>query len=310
MPNQRIRAGSPATLTVVLTDQDGEPRAAVGGVTLHVTRANGNDVVAAGAAATPTGDVGAFSFALSAAQTAALDWLTCTWTEASGGVYVTTVEVVGGFYFSIADARNADRRLRDVAKFPDADLLRVRQEVEQECERITGRAFVPRYARRVLDGDGGDTLMVRETDLRLVRSLSVSGLVYSSTFWVANPSGRIVIGSRSRLNWQSDDWSPAMHFWRGRANVVVDYEYGWDSPPADLQAAALARLRDRLVVDKTNIPARATVQNTPDGSFSLYTAGLRGASTNNPDVDAVYASYARQDNPDEPDFVGSARIGV
>lgn len=310
MANQRIRVGSPATLKVTLTDQNGEPRATTGAVTVHVTRANGTDVLAPGSAAAAGSDTGAFSVSLNASQTELLDWLTCAWSEAGGGTYLTTVEVVGGFYFTLNEARDADRALRDVGRFPDADILRVRQEVEEECERITGRAFVPRYARRVLDGNGTDSIYVRETDLRKLRSLMISGATFQTDYYIAYPSGRIVVGSRNALNWEVDEWDLlAPRFWAGRANVVVDYEYGWDSPPADLQRAAIARLRDRLLEDKTSIPSRATSLNTPDGTFSLYTPGVRGASTNNPDVDAVYARYERQDNPDASDFVGSARVG-
>lgn len=72
----------------------------------------------------------------------------------------------------------------------------------------------------------------------------------------------------------------------------IGVEHGHDSPPADLQAAAITRLRHRLNMVRSGIPDRATSMSTEAGqTFALATPGLRGFVTGIPDVDVVLERY-------------------
>ena len=144
--HQRIVRATAATLTVTLVDQDGEPSDAAGAVTVRVQRADGTDVLAAGTATTNPAGTGTYSVALTAAQTATLDLFTATWTVSGINVAVTLHEIVGGVYFTVAEARARDASISTSAYTAEA-VRQARAEVEQQCEMITGVAWVPRFRR-------------------------------------------------------------------------------------------------------------------------------------------------------------------
>lgn len=281
MANQRILQGRAATLTFNNTDFNGVTADAVGTMTVGIVGLDGTEILAAGSATTH-GATGVYQRALTAAQTADLNQLTVTWTDSGGGDTVTTVDIVGGYYFSVQEARASDQTLGGQAAYTDADVIRVRQEVEEECERITGRAFVPRFARAILSGRGTSYVFLPTGDLRSVRQVlndgtaltgpEIAGLVLTEHGAIMHDTGVFTLGFGS---------------------VVIDYEYGWDSPPADLKRAALTRLRHRLNMAKSGIPDRAvSFTQEGGGTFSVATPGMRGAHTGIPDVDEVYDAYA------------------
>jgi len=74
------------------------------------------------------------------------------------------------------------------------------------------------------------------------------------------------------------------------ANVVVEYTYGYDAPPADLRQAFLTYCRYLLLDTRSRIPDRASVMSTDMGTFQLVTAGFR-RPTGLPEVDAVLNDY-------------------
>jgi hypothetical protein len=274
---QRILRGSAAILRSTKHDGDGEPVAPTVGntVTVQVTRSDGTDVLPAGTVATVAG--AEVTVALTAAHTADLDQLTATWTERDGvGTVVATwqsaAEIVGGFFFSIAEARASDKTLEDATKYPDADILATRAEVEEEFEAICGRAFVPRFG--TFTGTGGAQVLP-DPHLRKLRSVTVDGTAYTASELEdvkTDEAGIIATSAR-----------------RG-ARVVVSYEHGLDSPPADLKRAALTRLRSRLNMSKSAVPDRATSFSTETGTFRLSMPGAN--RTGIPDVDAVLDRYA------------------
>jgi hypothetical protein len=310
VPVQRILAGAPAVLRFTLTDQEGEPRAPLGAVTVGITRSDGSVLLASGAATTSTDEVGTVTVSLSAPQLASIDELTVTWTEANGGTFAQTVDVTGGVYFSVQDLRTADRAMRDaIAKFPAEDIVRIRQDVEVECERITGRAFVRRVKRVTLSGNGKSWIRLPDVDVHAVRSLKVNGAPYGVGSYMVSPSGRVDLGVYNQ-NWGIDDDMSGVgpRFGAGRSNVEVVYEYGAETPPADLKRAAMVRARSLLVADKSGIPSRATSMTSDGTNITLATPGTRDWNTGIPEVDAVYNAYSRQDNPTDSEFVGSVRI--
>lgn len=280
-------------------------------VTVSVTDANGA-VVASGNATNTT--TGTYTFALPAQSQLAL--LTAAWSATIAGAAVVendTVEICGGFLFTLAEGRAADSSLKGEAKYPTSDLKLKRQEVEEECEWICDRAFVPRYRRVTLNGtgtpdivlpDGADEVVAGITlrGVRTIRSAKVAPRV-GQTFvaLTATELAALVVTSDGSLR-RADGkiWT------EGVQNVIIEYEYGSDIVPADLKRAMLARLRSRLNLGKTQIPERAMSFTAPEGG-GTYRLSLPDAfRTGVPDIDAAYARYSRRVSADAAQAGGRA----
>lgn len=285
---QRILQGAVATLTTTFLDQNGSPADAAGAVTVGVNQADGTVVLAAGTAAAH-GTAGVYTVALSAAQTAAMNLLTATWTDAgNSAVHVSTHEIVGGFLFSIADARAADPTLSDQTKYPDAAILLARQEVEEECEMICDRAFVPRYRRETLSGASRTDITLSANDIRIVRSVRVYNPPGSSTFITLTASQLAGLSMERNGTITRTDFAV---FDEGMSNVIVECEFGLDRPPTDLKRAALIRLRTRLNLNNSGINDRAlSWQSADGGTYRLDTADAW--KTGIPEVDAAYNRWS------------------
>jgi len=301
---QRIRQSVAATLQVVFTDELGVPQARAGGVTVGVTRANGDVVIAAGTAAT-AGATGVFTKALLATQTAQLDELTATWRDVSGGVdFVTTHRVVGGFMFSIAEARAYDDVLNDATKYPNQLLADRRSEVENEAEWICDRAFVPSYARVTCNGAGTNLLNVGKHDLRRVRGVRVfdSGLDGSYSDLTADQLSSIGLlpnGVIRRTDGGIFDF--------GVSNVIVDVEYGLNAPVDTMSVAAIVRLRSRLFTPKSGLPERTRTWTDPNGNTYTFT-GPDAFKTGIDSVDAEYARHSMRARPEDEGGAGSSEL--
>lgn len=233
--------------------------------------------------------------------------LTVTWTATVGGSSVTEVdqvEVVGGFLFGLAEARASDSSLADTSKYTSTELEAARLAVEQELEMICDRAFVPRYARLVLDGSGVSDLVLTgrpdappgcSGDIRSVRRASVAPQLDETfvDFTVAQLAA--VAQTRDGALRRTD----GLIWYEGYANVVVEFEYGWAAPPADLKQAALTRLRSRLNMSRSGIPDRAQSFSMAEGG--TYRLTMPGEwATGIPDVDAVYGRYSRRSRGGKP----------
>lgn len=277
---ERIQQNTPGTLS----QQWYEDGAAVdpGTVTVGITRADGTTLVAAGTATTGSGS-GVRTYNLTTTHTALLDRLTVTWTSTLKGSQVTYVEVVGGFLFSISQARQL-APLNNATTYTTARIVEARTLAEQTIEDACGRAFVPRYTRETLSGSGTTDLMLSQPDLRSVRSVTVTtsgvGTAYTSpelALLAVNPSG-LVYGPSS--------WTA------GTGNITVGYEHGSSYPPARVSQAALILARSWLVSGP--VDNRALGQASPDGSFSfgLATPGRNGSYVGIPEVDAVIDQYS------------------
>lgn len=213
-----------------------------------------------------------------------LDILTVDWSPEFLGETVTVrdyVEVVGGFLFGLSEARNMKPKL-DETQYPTAMLADKRIEVEVECEQITGRSFVPRFGRSVVDGSGNEALVLPVYDIRKIRSITVadSAGIYTALtvpqLAYVQPSASGVFYRRDGLAWSF-----------GYSNVIVEYEYGLDFPPANVADMAKLRLRSLLNPANSGVPARAMSFTVTDGG--VYRLSIPGADrTGIPDVDAVY----------------------
>lgn len=270
--------------TSLLTPQhvfyvDGVATAPTGILQAVVTRtADGTTVAGSPFTYTVTGTTCAFTLT----SQDSLDVLTVDWNGTVGGDPVTArdyVEVVGGFLF---DLPTAVARY-NLSAYTFAQLAAARIDVEQECERICRRAFVPRFAFEKHNGSGTSQLRVLWPYLRAVRAVRVAGVAWSAPDVAA--LGYADHGVITR---------PGGAIWpAGAGNVVVEYEHGSDVPPMEIGNMAMARLRSKLAQPKSGIPERALSYTTADGgSYRLSSASAE--TTGIPDVDAAYQSYQRK----------------
>jgi hypothetical protein len=254
----RVQRATPKTISKPFME-DGVA-ANPGVVTVTITRADGT--VVAEDAATGGSGASARTYNLSITDTAVLDNLTATWTSATKGTLATTVEIVGGFVFSISDVRatawGAATNNDGTFRVSTADIVEARTEVERALEHELSFAMVPRYSLETVDGPGGTDILLRPY-VRVVRSVSVAGSVFGAgdlALVAANPWGRAYYAG----GWAS-----------GFSNVVVGYEHGLDSPPAGAKQVALA-LAKRILV---GAPAddRATSVSTEEQTTTFYVPG-------------------------------------
>lgn len=299
MSTSRVAVTVPATLShlwyvgEVATDPTGTP-------TVAITAADGV-AVQSGSATIVGSSTGQTTFAMNAVAT--LEYLTVVWTAIVGGVSrVETdyVEVVGGFFFTLAEGRASDSSLSDLVKYPAADLAVARYEVETECEAICDRAFTPQYARVVLDGTGSRDVLLEHpgvdrsvADVRTIRAVRMANRA-DETFTVFTAAQLAAVqitedGMLRRVD--NDEWT------EGLRNITVEYEYGLSAPPPDLRRAALVRLRSRLNIHKTGVPDRAMSYQVDNGG--TYRLSLPGAwTTGIPEVDGPYQRYSRRPGED------------
>lgn len=289
----RIAQSSAGTLShTFLVDET--PTDAVGTVTYAAVDAAGNAVVSGNAT---HGATGVYSFVL--AGQPQLSAGTVTWTGTVGGsstTQTTFYEIVGGYFFSLAQARASDEVLADTGDYTTAELVDGRLEVEAECEHICDLAFVPRYDRVVLDGTGTGEVLLKLSDLgrsvaavRAIRSVSMADSPDGTftDFTVAQLADLDATADGKLVRTGGDI------FIEGRANIVVELEYGLDRPPPDLYRQALVRLRTVLNIPKSGVPDRASSFTMTDGgTFRLDLPGP--FKTGIPSVDAAYGRYSRR----------------
>jgi len=229
---------------MTLLDQDGIPKDATGALTVTGKSLDGSAVPLGTTQSLGEGEV---SVTIAAADIPQPDLVVLTATDEDGAVNETAVEVVGGYYFSITEARKMDGALQQMAKYPDEDVIRCRQEVEDEFERISWQAFVPRADRFVLSGDGSAEILLSVYHLRSVRSISVGGVPFTSDQLAGvtvDPIGLV-----------TSQYGP---FLIGTQNVTMIAEHGMSIVPADLKAAMVRRLRERLNSPNSGMNERAT----------------------------------------------------
>jgi hypothetical protein len=277
--------------TETLTDPTGTPT--------YVVTDSAGATVASGNGTVVGGDSGEVTVAL--AGQANLDLLTVAITATVSGASVTeydTVEIVGGFFFTLAEGRASDSTLADTAKYPTSALELARAATEWECEQICDRAFVQRYAYVTLDGTGTSQLILDGPgkdrsfrDFVSLRSVSMADQVDETfTAFTAAELADVAVAQDGTMRRASGDY-----FTAGWSNVRAGYVYGGSRGlPGDLKLAALIRFRTWCNVFKSGVPDRVTSYTTVDGSTyriameSTYRTGI-------PTVDAIYTRYSFRD---------------
>lgn len=274
---ERILQSAPFTASMLYTE-DG---AAVdpGTVTVGVTRDDGTVLVAAGTATSGGTGVQARTFNITIANTTLLDRLTVTWTSSAKGNRVSTLEVVGGFLFSIAQLRA--KGFSDTSVYPTANVVNARLYAEAALEDACDQAFVPRYSSYIFTGQGyRSPVYLPKRNIRLIRSASSDGLALG----VADIAALQINTSRGAVYGRVWPWS---------RTCVIRYEYGDDYPPMDITMAALD-LATFILPQVTSVPGvdpRAESVITEDGTmrFALGSSGRFGI----PSVDRVVGAYQR-----------------
>lgn len=285
MTVHRVLRTAKATLSrVFYLDEVGT--AATGSVGVSVTRWDGTSVQSGNATGPDASN--AYTFTFQGSDT--LDELTVTWSATVGGDAVVldqdVIEVVGGFYFGLAEGRAVDDVLKSTTRFPTSDLVDRRIETEDECELICGQAFVPRFCHEVLSGNGRNNLVLSHPWIRAVRSVTVGGTALAGADLTGLGLSDIGTLYRGNAGWPS-----------GRRNIVIEYEHGRDRPPPTIVRAAKIRFKSLVLQPKSALPDRAErIAVTEMGVVTLATPSER--STGIPEVDAGYAKYP----PPRPDF--------
>lgn len=253
---------------------------------------------------TPTCVAGTFSQTFDHALLPLLDTYQVVWTGTVSGTvkeWTTTIELVGGFLFEIADLRARDRAFKDLTTYPSTYLRQIRTAVEEviEGKRAAKVAFVPRGRRTVVDGTSPDLtrgyspilygqdyrgLRLNDFEVREVYSVKVNDLSLTQTELDAIDIDDDTLWRSSGVVW------PAWAF--GHRNISVHYTHGHDRPPGAITRAALILATEYLIASP--LPGRATATSIGDQIFRLTIAGRDGI-TGLPDVDAAINDHGRKE---------------
>lgn len=255
--------------------EDGDP-VDPGAVTVDISAVDGTPVVTDGPVT--GGGPAARSYTLSPEETAPLGALTVKWKSATQGIRTTYVEVVGGFYFAIAELTAEYSDLDDPAEYTPQKIAKARKAVEDLIERETHFAGVPRAKLFTFSGSDRRDLMIPVHYFRRV----ISGKIGADPLDLATVQ-LDGLGVYRDLTW------PA-----GHRNVALLVEHGLDSPPEALREAAMLLAYHKLTGDP--LDDRTTALQGNDGRIELLaTPGRHGSITGIPDVDAAIVGEALSD---------------
>lgn len=297
MTVERVLRNTSATTQITLYNGSTAVEAD-GTVTVVAKKADGTTLFSTNA--TNDAAVGVYSVVIPPQAT--LNNLTLTWGATISGTpvtLVTEVEIVGGFYFSLAELRAADSALANLTRFPNQALIDARNSVESEFEDICHRAFVPRFTRQwitMYDDDNDGRGYYKYIVLEHPEPIRVTGAKIGNTSYSSvdtgnwETSGYIEFSRDPKtLNVRGDPLMTGLAFGN---RVIVEYEYGAPSVPIPIKEKALRRARLNLLGMASTIDPRATTMNIPDiGSVNLATPGERGLETGIPDIDVVLRRY-------------------
>jgi hypothetical protein len=221
------------------------------------------------------------TFALTAAQTANLDYLNVSWAAADGSTLTTYAEIVGDFLFSVAQARLRSP-LQDATAYPASAILFYRTLAEMAIEDICGVAFVPRYLRETMSISGFGLLSGSRRRIRTVRQITTwAGGTPNNYQPLPNLSGLQIISSQ-------EIYMPTLWNWFSLP-VFVAYEHGYDYAPFRVQRAALELARRWLIESPWD--ERTTGFRTRDGGEMMILTASHTNAFDIPEVEAVATAY-------------------
>lgn len=270
---------NPKNVSTTFYDDTEAALTATGDVAVSVTDYAGTEITTGTAVATDT----LYTYTLPAQSE--LDALTVTFTGVFGGATRTQavrVDVVGGFYFSLAELRAYDEVLTNITKYPTQRLVAARDSVEAKFEETCHRAFVPRFAAETLNGTGRDTLWLDKPDWSVILSVAVDGSDVTADY----------DGNRNADRGAKAVTLPFPGYWPlGVSNIAITYTYGFSAVPQGIHDAALRYARYLLISQgNTVLNERATSLRVPstgdrETAMSLAVPGRSGSYVGIPDVD-------------------------
>lgn len=269
----RLLIGQPGTLYATW-ERDGEP-VSPGSVTVTITRDSDGSTLLSDGAAVVQGATA--SLLLTPAQTASLDLYTAVWIATDGSSLTTYAEVVGGYHFSIRQAR-LRAPLQDVQAYPTDALLYYRTLAEMALERVCGVAFVPRYSRDEARSATIGTLSLPRR--RITQVLQIT---------LASDEGPQPIPSLAGLRVQQGGqvWLPALwNFWS--FPIFVAYLHGYDYCDPRVSRASLELAR-RWVIESPWDERMTAYRQRDGGQMEILTA--TGSAFDIPEVEAVAEIY-------------------
>jgi hypothetical protein len=229
--------------TVTLTKPDGTPGPASGTVT-HVS-------------------TGIYSFVLDGpADPTVYD---IAWSGLIGSrpvVQTTQAEALGELLFTLPALRafkiGGDAKFASDTTWPDEQLMDARTVVLGELTKILGFSPVPRFRRKILNGDGSTCLNLPDLFAHRVLSVTVNGAVQTATDYQINGAAQIEAIS---------GYSYGTPFTRGRRNVAIEYVHGWQQIEGKGRGAAMVMAAAEL--DPSGFSNAVSV-TTPDGMSYSY----------------------------------------
>lgn len=278
MQRSQILRNTGATLDVVFSAGYADADA----VTVTVTRGDGTTIVNAQAATRDAGTTGRYTYTLD--PQADVDALTIVWAGTFGGVsnsFTSYADVVGEYLFALSELRSFDdRKLADTTAYPDATLSGKRAEIAEFFERECGVSFAPKYGREQVAGNGSTSLWLRRSRISRLLAVTVDNVALTS-----DQLADIDVYEYGKL-YRPSGWPCS-----GKRNVVVEYEHGWQTPPAKISEAAMILARYDLVV--SDLSDRTVSYANDLGQFRLSVPGSK-YPTGIPTVDAVLERYTEE----------------
>lgn len=249
----------------------------VGTVTIGITDANGDEVVAAGTATVNNTD-GTYTYTL--ASQPDVNVLTVTWTRTdTGATLVSALEVLGSELFIENDVRTyrtsgQQTPFSSSTDYPDETIARWHMVIADMMEQRTGRSWISRYARVVLPGSGGYRLNLRNGRPRIATgTLTRPGRFYDIRQILSATVGGVTVDTAdivvdgTILHRTSGSWNTATV--ADPLNVVVEFEYGTDPSPWEASENALRLFAANA--SPSDVSAYATSWNNEDGTFRIAT---------------------------------------
>lgn len=282
---QRTLAGTDAVLSWQALDGDGDRRDPTT-VTVTVTNSAGSSLTAGSVSGTGSAPRTA---TVTGAQIPSPDRLTAVWKVSGVTVATTIVDVVGGYIASLAQIKERYPGLADESKWPSAAVIAARNATEDEFTSACGVAFTPRFSVDVLEGHGGDCLILDHQELR-----SVSWATYRTeggTTTTAFTAGDIASIDRNGAGIAE---LTNGSYWPSESVITIGYVHGYEHPPSDVVDAFLVRVNDVLTRQRSSINARATQTVMEGMTTNLAVPGWGANLTGLPDVDVVLKRYDRR----------------
>lgn len=291
-----VAKGRPAHLHVEVRDYDGVLAAATGNVAVVVKDIDGTTVASGNATASPHGhDLGIYTFDLPVAVTGTLGVYeaTATWTLASATTTrVYEVETVNEYLFEIHELRDKERALENTTNYPADRIRQARDEATADLERSAEVAFSTRSTRQILSGVGTTRLLLPHVEVTQILGVTIYGEDTGADVAdeiTGTELTDVEIDREAGVLVRTD----GKVFPVGSNNILVDYEHGYERPPAPVRQAAMALAIEYLV--PSGLPARATAQSTDLGDFRISVANEDlNRPTGIPAVDAVIAKFGRR----------------